>query len=367
MSLQSRYTDLRNPRFIGSLVMSVTVGVSGCAGLGSGAIQGSRTDYNVAIRQTESEQLLLNLVRLRYRDQVLFLETASLTTQFTFGGSLAASYGYSSEARENSVVGGRAFIEEKPTVTYTPMQGKVFVERFLDRISMDTLVLLSGAGWSSDRVFRVCVEKMNRLNNAPRADGPTPKRAPDYEQFQRASRLLRELQLKDMFAGARVPGEATSVLRFRAAAAALPEFQEFTEILGLDPDRHVFAIESSVDRPDGKTLNLRTRSFVGVMYFLSQSVQVPAADIEAGRVTVTRDPSGEIFDWTRVTEGLMKIHSSNDRPDNAAVAVPYRGSWFFIDDSDLDSKSTFLMLGQIFALQSGDVETSAPVLTIPVG
>lgn len=44
-----------------------------------------------------------------------------------------------------------------------------------------------------------------------------------------------------------------------------------------------------------------------------------------------------------------------------------RGSWFYIDDSDLDSKSTFSMLMQLFALQSGNSDGMTPVLTIPVG
>jgi len=69
----------------------------------------------------------------------------------------------------------------------------------------------------------------------------------------------------------------------------------------------------------------------------------------------------------RVTAGLMRIRSSDTHPTNAAVAVFYRRSWFYIDDSDLDSKSTFSMLGQVFALQSGNVEKMTPVLTLPVG
>jgi hypothetical protein len=49
------------------------------------------------------------------------------------------------------------------------------------------------------------------------------------------------------------------------------------------------------------------------------------------------------------------------------VAARYRGHWFFIDDSDLDSKSTFVMLSQIFSLQAGKAEGIVPVLTLPVG
>jgi len=80
----------------------------------------------------------------------------------------------------------------------------------------------------------------------------------------------------------------------------------------------------------------------------------------AGRVTVTRDAAGRPFDWQLVTEGLLAIKSSPERPENAAVAVNYRNSWFYIDDSDLDSKSTFSLLGQIYQLQAGSAKRAGP-------
>jgi len=39
--------------------------LGGCQALGPRAIEASRTDYNTAILETDDEQLLLNLVRLR--------------------------------------------------------------------------------------------------------------------------------------------------------------------------------------------------------------------------------------------------------------------------------------------------------------
>ena len=341
--------------------------LGGCQNPGPRAIEASRTDYNTAILETDDEQLLLNLVRLRYRDRLMFLEAASVTTQFSFGASAGAAYGYQSLARENSVIDGRILIEEKPTVTYQPLQGKEFVEKVLTRISLDTLVLLDGSGWSSERVFRVCVERMNDLRNATSADGPTPVDAPVFKDFERAAFLLQELRELDMFAGARTPGEERSVIRFRPEAADLDQYKELVELLQLDPNRRVFSLENTLDRRDGRTLSIRTRSFQGVMYFLSHSVEVPEADIAAGRVTTTVDDDGQPFDWGTVTAGLMRIRTSSERPDNAAVAVAYRGNWFYIDDSDLDSKSTFSMLGQIYALQSSDVRVAAPLLTLPVG
>ncbi|MHC4138400.1 MAG: hypothetical protein ACYSR1_00845, partial [Planctomycetota bacterium] len=59
--------------------------------------------------------------------------------------------------------------------------------------------------------------------------------------------------------------------------------------------------------------------------------------------------------------------SSKQKPGNAFVAVLYRENWFYIADNDLDSKSTFLLLKQLFSLQSGQREYIGPSLTLPVG
>ena len=181
-----------------------------------------------------------------------------------------------------------------------------------------------------------------------------PGRVTQYEDFIRLARLFRQLELRDLMYGARI-GESL-VLRFDEEAKSLPEYRELTDLLDLDPDIGTYTVVSEVRRPLKNTINLRFRSFAGIMYFLSQSVEVPASDVAAGRVTVTLDGADKPFDWGRVSGDLMLIRSIDKVPENAAVEVRYRGSWFYIDDSDLDSKSTFSMLMQLFALQSGNAD-----------
>jgi hypothetical protein len=351
-------------RIVRLAALAVTVLLGACTNLGSHAISASRTDYNMALRQTEDEQLLLNLVRLRYRDNPLFLEASALNTQFTFqaGADALAEFG------DDDVysLGGRVLVEEKPTMTYTPLQGESFVQRVLSRIPLDTLILLIDSGWSVERVFRVCVQQMNGLTNAPRASGPTPADAPEFEEFAQAARLLKYIGNRGLLAGARRDAN-TVVVTFAHKALSLPQYAELTRLLDLDPKQRIYPFTTVLERPSHNVINLRTRSFIGVMYFLSQSVQIPPGDVVAGKVTVTYDAAGNEFDWAKVTEGLMRIHSSPKRPTAAAIAVSYRGSWFYIDDADLDSKSTFSMLGQIYSLQSGNAKGLTPVLTLPVG
>ena len=106
---------------------------------------------------------------------------------------------------------------------------------------------------------------------------------------------------------------------------------------------------------------------MGTLFYLSQVVEVPAQHRKKGLVTTTSDAAGQPFDWTLVTGNLLRVRSQRGRPADAAVTVRHRGRWFYIDDTDLDSKSTFALLGQLFALQAGGVESVAPVLTLPVG
>ena len=345
-------------------LLIICIALAGCMSAGPTLVSGSRTDYNVVLRQAADQQLLLNLVRLRYRDQVMFLEVSALNTQFSISNEVNAN---TVLGQGDSFVGlgGKVVAQETPTVSYTPLKGADFVQRVLTPISVDTLFLLNNAGWSSDRLFRLLVDEMNDVGNAQGADGPTPAQAPAYEEFKRLSFLLRQLGLDGLYTGAVYNNQP--VLAFEPEALDNAQYQEFTRGLGLNPAKLVFPVIVAARSRASNSINLRFRSFAGVMYFLSQSVQVPEKDVVAGRVTVTRDAAGQPFDWQRVTEGIMTIRSSTEPPDNASVAINYRNSWFYIDDSDLDSKSTFSLLGQVYQLQAGNAKSVVPVLTLPVG
>ena len=115
-------------------------------------------------------------------------------------------------------------------------------------------------------------------------------------------------------------------------------------------------------------VSLLTRSVVGVLFYLSQSVEVPEEHVAEGLVTQTRTPEGDDFDWgDRVMKDFFEVRSSKTKPGRAAVAVPYRDYWFYIEDRDLQSKSTFSLLGQLISLKAGDAVKTSPLLTLPIG
>jgi hypothetical protein len=107
------------------------------------------------------------------------------------------------------------------------------------------------------------------------------------------------------------------------------------------------------------------RSILGVMTFLAQQVDVPAEHLRQGVVHQTLDKDGKPFDWDQVAQGMFHVRSSSSRPEHAFLEVHYRGYWFYIDDTDIESKSTYTLLAQLFSLQSASGSMQAPVLTIP--
>ncbi len=237
-------------------------------------------------------------------------------------------------------------------------------------------MLLYRSGWPLKRVLRLCVVRLNRVENAVRASGPTPELAPKYEEFARVVDLMAELNhrglLDFVYETTQTTEEAARiVMQVAPGAFRLQETQELLKLLTLVPGKVHYPVTYQVveHAEEGKLdhLEVDTRSVLGLMFFLSQAVEAPLGDVEAGRVTVTRTQAGEVFDWKNVTRRLIRIQSSPNRQPGAAIGTHYRGSWFFIDDSDLSSKSTFALLTQLMALQSGEVASMIPVLTLPVG
>ena len=347
--------------------------LTSCAQLGPDLVRAGRNDYNIVLQQTEDEEVILNLVRVRYGDRPLFFDVSSVSTSFTWSQNAAASgtlleYGGTELARNNLSVRGDLQYTERPTITYTPLGGKDFVKSVLTPADLDTLILLSNSGWSIERLLRLMANRMNGLPNAPRASGPTPGDPPTYEKFSRAAKLMRQLQKRRMLrlGYQQIEDEPIPVMVIDKDARTFAETRTLKDLLGLAIEKDTFIIDVRGDRPRPESLGIDLRSLLGTFFFASHGVEVPANDLEMGRAMTTQDKSGKPFDWSLVVGDLVSIRSQSKMPGNAQVAIKYRGSWFYIDDSDLNTKYSFLLLDQLAALLGGKVEKAGPLLTLPV-
>ncbi len=339
-----------------------------CLTTGPKALKSARVNYNLAIQQSCNEQMLLNLVRLRYRDNPVFLEINSISSQYSVTAGINAGATLKEAEPDFYSPGLNLSYAEKPTITYIPLQGEKFVERLFSPIPVEHLVLLYHSGWSVARIFRLCVQQLNEVKNAPSASGPTPKLKPEYEDFYRVTEILRFLQQKRLLDFVYRSGEHPILGMFLdEKAQKFPETKELLRLLDLRSGRTFYPLTTDFTNKDDISLRVETRALIGILFYLSHGVEVPPEDEAAGKVTVTRDQEGKRFDWSSMLGSFFVIKVSSSFPKEAAVAVRYRGKWFYIDDADLESKSTFIFLNQLFALEAGKTKSIMPMLTIPIG
>ena len=70
--------------------LACSLSIVSCVNLGPTTLKSERSKYNVSVQKTNDEELLLNLVRLKYRDTPFFMEVSSMASQFTLSSSANA-------------------------------------------------------------------------------------------------------------------------------------------------------------------------------------------------------------------------------------------------------------------------------------
>ena len=328
---------------------------------GPRAIKKTHSAYNESVCSSLDEQLLTNMVRMKYRDNPFFLEINSITHAQEQSGKFDLNF-------EKTIIGGSNRYQgilkpgiggasiERPTVYYTPLTGKAFIEKLLTPIQLPIIISLVQSGWRVDRVFNLCIERINNLYNAPTASGPTPIAKPKFEEFSRFISLLKVLHDNELITFGELPGKTFSdfAIKIENNNQYSTEIDEFKTLAGIDLNLNSFKLKSNfMDLGKGK-LVFRLRSLMGMMFMLAQGIDVPEDHIKKGLVTVTVNDDGTEFDWNKLGKHFLdiKCRKSALKPDNAFIACRYRDTWFYISDDDLESKTTFMLLSQIFTLQS---------------
>jgi len=405
------------------LVSGLAVGyLAGCQ-IGPTAMQVGHPLYSQALTELRDEQLLLNLVRIRYSEMPVFLNVASISTQYEFNtsGGVDGTINEGPTAISPDVLGlsGDVGYSERPTITFSLPDSPEFFDRLLAPIGANRLAVLTHGGWGGSLVARFGIKKINRLENVggrPMQSIAVPR---SFEEFDEAVDLLEKLireglvdfgygrktimnssPISDVdgrglayalpeggeFWGDKENGYALQTtkqllhLRFSRAADDSPDATRLRELLDLQPGRYVFAMldadDSIIERARVKAgqvpgaldpdvvwteVATQTRSIMEIFHYASHHIRVPAEHLEDGIIRPL--PTGSEGTLT----DLFVIHSCKRKPRNAEVAVEYRNRWFYVAEDDVPSKGTFALLNALYSMTSITVGSSAPVLTLPIG
>jgi hypothetical protein len=343
--------------------------VSGCVSIGPHTVARDRFDYIGALGDSWKQQMLVNTVKLRYGDTPVFLDVASVISQYQAAAQLNVGFTWvhpvTSVATNAQSAGANAQYVERPTITYLPLSGEKFARSLMKPLPPAGVLSLIQAGYPIDLVFRVCVHTVNGIRN--RYGGAARARPADPEFYPLLERLRRIQNSGAIGLRVQKTDEMEGMLMsFRGKVD--PSVQEdilfVRKTLGLDPYASEFRIAYGSVAKDDKEVALLTRSILEIIIDLASYIEVPAVHVEEKRVNPTMPE--EAIQGLPVPP-LISIHSSSEKPGDAFIAVPYRDYWFWIDDRDLRSKTLFSFMMFIFSLTETGGKEGAPIITVPTG
>jgi hypothetical protein len=342
--------------------------LGGCASYGPQALDRDRLDYGEAVVKTVKQQALLNVVRIRYGDIPAFVTIEQLVSSYQLQGNGSFS------VVPNPITGfafpsgtAGATFTDRPTMTFTPVTGPMFEGSFVRPFTPREVLILAQNGMWIDVLFRLAVQSIGSLNNAGRiqpsvtSQSTLPVGSPEFFELLAALRALQEGgALSFRFTnGKDGPHVFLEIVSDRGGALTAVAARART-LLGIGPGE-AEVVYGRVARGPNQVAML-TRSFIGILTSVGAFIDVPDEDVKAHRV---RPSPGYATGGERP---VVIVRTSLSRPHSpyAAVIVEYRDRWFWIDDSDFESKDAFRTMLTLMQLAEGGANPAkAPVLTIP--
>lgn len=335
-----------------------------CAPIGPPTIARDRFDYTTAIADSWKRQMLLNIVKIRYGDAPIFLDVASIINQYSLETELRGTFGWSSPPYlSKQEIGGTGRYYDRPTVTYNPLTGEKFARNLMTPVAPASIMSLVEGGYPIDYVFRMLVHSVNGVYN--QFGGSARMRRADPE-FYTLLENLRHNQASGTVSlrVKKAEGQNALIMVFRKradreveAAGAMAR-----RILGLNEDADEFRVVYGSAPVGADEISLLTRSIIEVLSDIASTIEVPAEHVAENRVPPTLEPDGE-----GIKGAMIRIRHARQQPDDAFAAVPYRDSWFYIDDRDYPSKKLFSFLMFVMTLTETGGKEGAPIVTISAG
>jgi len=341
------------------LIITLAVMVTSCSSIGPSTIERDQMDYGVSIHESVKQQLLGNIVRLRYIEAPIFVNVSSVINQYALSGNVQAGVGFNNSftGGDSGSIGAGGTWEDRPTVTYSPITGREFSESLLTPIPPEALFALVQSGWPADLMFRLTVASMNGVedaNNGRQAD-------PEFRELLGAWTRLRDARVIGLRRSDGAAGQKARIVVYvnqtNMSDTTNADLALIRKVLGLRSGSEEYKLSYGLipDEPD--EIVVLTMSILDIMVNLASEVDVPDKHVEEGRTRPTFVDEG-------LGGALFRVHVAKDKPDDAYTAIFNRGYWFYIDDRDMISKRTFGVLQILLSLTDSGDEARGPVVTI---
>ena len=341
-------------------VMAVCIAAAGC--MGSWAIRGTRLGYNKSISHTASQEILLNIVRMRYGETPTFLDMPSVVSQ-----SEASMVGNGEQAKATlGLVEGVFNLRDRPTITYAPRSGEDMATSLIKALKAEAI--LDVAPGNDTRIFLMAfVDSINGVRNSPLATSPASRVLESNDEYRHAIELFVGLQNRgavkmrvaeldekphgsplpakqliatDMLAAAendyvfQMSGDQAVLLeRSRFLAMAInPEavdaadVQELAQIFRLEPGRTAYRVKSQED----DEVDLNAEPSADEQPMVLHTVETPPAGVDAEGIEILPTPEPAVVEavpsgLTADSAALRDVLSINVRSGYQVLAFLSKG------------------------------------------
>lgn len=364
-------------RSLGCMAAVSMLALTSCASsIGPHNMRRDRLDYEKEISREQNQEMLFNIVQLRYSFSPTLLDTTQIISAYSVGRNSSANInGTPWNSSGGGAIGGSVgySYSDSPTVTYQPVSGVQFSVNILRPITPQTLLPLIVSGLPVDILMQLTMQSIGAASNTTGTIAGTEGQQASV-RFTYLLRALRALQQGNALSIRNVaPVEATQdkpaepertfILLPKTNTQAISDLQ--------DQVRQALQIPAGSEQAEvvyGRVADkpgqvaLVTRSMLSIWEDVASTMEVPQKMVDKGVTSPT------IIRSAKEPRPPIIIHCSATRPglDVAYTQVEYDGYWYWIAKDDLPSKLAFSMLQFIHALAE-TATTKGALVTIPAG
>ncbi len=347
-------------KIIRILMLALVVLVeSGCASFGSTILVQERNNYLKAIARSREEQILLNVVKVRFAEAPYFLDVGQVVAGYNIEAGASTKLSGIGESSKSGEFGTSGKYVERPTITFSPVEGRQFVSRLLQPIEPSLVFYLLEAGWDPELVMKIMLESVGVHRNQSSIgwrQGPADQGFEDIIAWlgQLAADGLMRVDWKILSPQLIAP-ELWISNKTEKEPGMQSDFSAVRRSLNLASGQEYFPIVYGPGVSAGSDFRLMTRSFLQILLEQSAGVEITDSQKQIGAMT-----SEALY----YPGAHIRVRSGPDKPEDSYTSIQVGDYWYWIDRGDIRSKEIFNFLILIFNLMESGEKPLAPMLTI---
>jgi hypothetical protein len=375
---------------------------SACTSFGPSRLISSDTAYNNGVQLAVTREVLVNIVRSRYSDPMQFISVSAINAQWSVSVDASAGVGGLFQSGTAGDAGASVGYSDSPTITYVPLSDAAFYKALYSPFDVSetvgfglayrfaqldlrwqTLSLLFSfskindaydfVGGQYNKLYTQRVDAIVRLIEL----GASYEQVPEWD-FNTISSPKAKVTAEDYVAAFDAGlyfieedgGENVRLARYRSVVALkLPdpdrhEVLEALKDLGVKPGSSRYVLRPPMHASPGfydpYAIWVSPRSMGDVIGLATRFVDVPA---EHSGIVLTLDTVA-----AKAWLPSVRIQSSKEEPQ-FPYRIQHRGYWFYVDDSDLESKIFLEALVAVYSSRVGSKrpDDAPPQIVIPAG